>query len=33
MNNRTMLVLEEGTCPFAAGPTYSCCYGNFVIFR
>jgi hypothetical protein len=33
MQNRTMLVLEEGNCPFAAGPDYACCFGGMTLFR
>jgi hypothetical protein len=33
MQNRTMLVLEEGSCPFVDGPDYSCCYLAFGFFR
>jgi hypothetical protein len=33
MQNRTMLVLEEGSCPFNVGPDYACCYMGFGLFR
>jgi len=33
MQNRTMLVLEEGSCPFIGGPDYACCFTTFGIFR
>ena len=33
MQNRTMLVLEEGSCPFIGGLDYACCYGNYTMFR
>jgi hypothetical protein len=33
MQNHTMLVLEEGNCPFIGGPDYACCYMNFSFFR
>lgn len=33
MQNRTMLVLEEGTCPFLGGPDYSCCFGGLMPLR
>lgn len=33
MQNRTMQVLEEGTCPFMGGPDYSCCYQNLMAVR
>jgi hypothetical protein len=33
MQNRTMLVLEEGVCPFMDGPDYSCCYSALVAIR
>jgi hypothetical protein len=33
MQNRSMLVLEEGTCPFMGGPDYTCCFGALVAVR
>lgn len=33
MQNRTMLVLEEGTCPFMGGPDYACCLTTLVAIR
>jgi len=33
MQNRTMLVLEEGSCPFIGGPDYACCYVSIAMFR
>jgi hypothetical protein len=33
MDNRYMLVLEEGTCPFMGGPDFACCFGNLGLFR
>jgi len=33
MQNRTMLVLEEGNCPFIGGPDYACCFSTFGLFR
>jgi hypothetical protein len=33
MQNRTMLVLEEGTCPFMGGPDYACCFQSLVPLR
>jgi hypothetical protein len=33
MQNRIMLVLEEGTCPFIGGPEFSCCLVNLGLIR
>lgn len=33
MQNRTMLVLEEGTCPFLGGPGYACCIQSLAPIR
>jgi hypothetical protein len=33
MQNRTMLVLEEGSSPFMDGPDYACCYVSYGLFR
>ncbi len=33
MQNRIMLVLEEGTCPFLGSPDYSCCFTSLVPLR
>lgn len=33
MQNRTMEVLEEGTCPFTGGPDYACCITALVPVR
>jgi len=32
MPKRTMLVLEEGSCPFMDEPDYSCCWSSIIIF-
>lgn len=33
MQNNTILVLEEGTCPFLGGPDYACCFGGLAPLR
>lgn len=33
MQNRIMLVLEEGACPFLSGPDYACCYSSLIPVR
>jgi len=33
MQNRSMLVLEDGSCPFLGGEYYSCCFSSLMMFR
>lgn len=33
MQNRTMLVLDEGSCPFMGDGYYACCYTNLMFLR
>ena len=33
MQNRTMLVLEEGNCPFIGELDYACCFTTYGMFR
>jgi hypothetical protein len=33
MQTRTMLVLEEGICPFIGGPDFACCISTLVPLR
>jgi hypothetical protein len=33
MQNHSLLVLEEGSCPFIGGPDFACCYLNLTYYR